>query len=85
MTKTVNAYKLRTNLGSYLDEVYYKKNDIIILKRGKPVVKMTTVNKISQTLPPSIKGMFKDIDITKEDIEQAKHNVFPYAYGGKTL
>lgn len=43
MTKTINAYKLRTNLGEYLNEVYYKGNEIIVERRGRPLVKIVQI------------------------------------------
>ena len=43
MTKTVTAYEARTNLGELLNEVYYKGDEIIIKKSGKPVAKITRV------------------------------------------
>ncbi|MFH1713431.1 MAG: type II toxin-antitoxin system prevent-host-death family antitoxin [Candidatus Jacksonbacteria bacterium] len=43
MTKTINAYKLRTNLGEFLNEVYYKGDEIIIERRGKPLVKIVKI------------------------------------------
>ena len=85
MTKTVDAYKLRTNLGSYLDEVFYKECEIIILRKGKPMAKMTPIKLPLQKIYPSIKGMFKGMSVTEGDIEQAKQSMFPYAYGKKKL
>lgn len=40
MTKTINAYKLRTNLGEFLNEVFYKGNEIVIERRGKALAKI---------------------------------------------
>ena len=85
MTKTVDAYKLRTNLGSYLDEVFYKEHDLIILRKGKPMVKMIPIKQSTQKTHRSIKGMFKGIRVTDGDIEKAKESIFPYAYRGKKL
>lgn len=85
MTKTVDAYKLRTNLGSYLDEVYHKEYDIIVLRKGKPMVKMTPIKSASKKAHASIKGMFHGISVTEGDIEKAKESMFPYAYGEKKL
>ncbi len=85
MTKTVDAYKLRTNLGSYLDEVYHKEYDIIVLRKGKPMVKMTSIKSAFQKTRISIKGMFKGIRVSVGDIEQAKKKIFPYANGEKKL
>ena len=85
MTKTVDAYKLRTNLGSYLDEVYHKEHDIIILRKGKPMAKMTPIKSASKKTSTSIKGMFNGIRVTEGDIEKVKESMFPYAYGKKKL
>lgn len=53
MTKTVTAYEARTNLGELLNEVYYKGDEIIIKKSGKPVAKISRIKdstpKISKT------------------------------------
>lgn len=46
MIKTVNAYKLRTNLGEYLDEVYHKGHEVIVERRGKPFVKIIAIHPI---------------------------------------
>lgn len=40
MTKTVTAYEARTKLGELLNEVYYKGDEIIINKSGKPVARI---------------------------------------------
>lgn len=41
MTKTVTAYEARTKLGELLNLVYYKGDEIIIKKSGKPVAKIS--------------------------------------------
>jgi prevent-host-death family protein len=43
MTKTVEAHKLRTNLGEYLNEVYYKDSEVIVKRHGKPIAKITQI------------------------------------------
>lgn len=40
MTKTISAFKARTNLGELLNEVYYKHDTIVIEKSGRPVAKL---------------------------------------------
>lgn len=49
MTKTVNAYKLRTNLGEYLNEVYYNGHEVIVERRGKPFAKIIALDPIIKT------------------------------------
>ena len=53
MTKTVTAYEARTNLGELLNEVYYKGDEIIIKKSGKPVAR---ISRISESLPKKLKN-----------------------------
>ncbi|KKR33051.1 MAG: Prevent-host-death family protein [Candidatus Gottesmanbacteria bacterium GW2011_GWA2_41_12] len=40
MTKTISAYDARTNFGEILNEVYYKNEEVIVTKTGKPMVKI---------------------------------------------
>ena len=47
MEKTVNALKARQNLGAILEEVYYKGDQYIVERAGKP---MAAVVPISQYL-----------------------------------
>lgn len=35
--KTVSAYKARTNFGELLNEIYYRGEEVIVEKMGKPV------------------------------------------------
>ena len=51
MTKTINAYKLRTNLGEYLNEVYYKGHEVIVERRGRPMVKIVQITPIITVEP----------------------------------
>ena len=37
MLKTINALKARRNLGQLLEEVFYKGNQIVIERAGKPM------------------------------------------------
>lgn len=53
MTKTVTAYEARTNLGELLNEVYYKGDEIIIKKSGKPVAK---ISRVDESLPRKLKS-----------------------------
>ena len=43
MTRTVTAYEARTKLGELLNEVYYKGDEIIIKKSGKPVARISPI------------------------------------------
>lgn len=36
MSRTVSAYKARTNFGEILDEVRYRKEPVIVEKNGRP-------------------------------------------------
>ena len=45
MVKTVSAYEARTNLGELINLAYYQGVEIIIEKMGKPMVKLTKVDK----------------------------------------
>lgn len=38
--KTVSAYKARTNFGELLNEIYYRGEEVIVEKMGKPVAVM---------------------------------------------
>lgn len=40
MTKTISAYKLRTNLGEILNEVYYRGLEVVIERKGKPLARI---------------------------------------------
>lgn len=48
MTKTVSAYEARTNFGELINLVYYKGIDVVIEKMGKPVAKLTSINKSTE-------------------------------------
>lgn len=62
MIKTINAYKLRNNLGEYLNEVYYKGNEVIVERHGQPVVR------IVQVAPIIISG---DIEMAEKEVKIA--------------
>lgn len=40
MTKIMSAYEARTNFGELLNLVYYKEIDVIVEKKGKPMIKI---------------------------------------------
>lgn len=43
MTKTVNALKARKNLGQLLEEVYYKGDQYVIERAGRPMAAIVPV------------------------------------------
>lgn len=43
MTKTVNALKARKNLGQLLEEVYYKGDQYVIERAGRPMAAVVPV------------------------------------------
>lgn len=43
--RTVSAYDARVRLGELLNEVYYRDEEIIIERKGKPMVKISKVEK----------------------------------------
>lgn len=45
MTKTVSAYEARTNLGELMDLVHYKDAEVIVERRGKPMVRLVNAGK----------------------------------------
>ena len=70
--KTISAYKARTNFGELLNEVYYKDEEIVIERKGKPMVKMVPAGDFPKTKKGKMKdpfleaaGMWKDIDAEK--------------------
>jgi prevent-host-death family protein len=40
MTRTVTAYQARTNLGELINQVYYRSDEIMVTRNGKPMVKL---------------------------------------------
>ena len=43
--RTVSAYDARVRFGELLNEVYYRDEEIIIERKGKPMVKISRVEK----------------------------------------
>lgn len=43
--RTVSAYDARVRFGELLNEVYYRDEEIIIERKGKPMVKISKVEK----------------------------------------
>jgi len=48
MVKEVNAYEARKNLGELLSEVYYRGDQVIINRSGKPVAALVPVDWLEQ-------------------------------------
>ena len=48
MVKEVNAYDARKNLGELLSEVYYRGDQVIINRSGKPVAALVPVDWLEQ-------------------------------------
>lgn len=57
MEKRISAYKARVNFGELLNEVYYKNNEIIIERKGRPMVKIIRFN--SEKKGKDLKKIFK--------------------------
>jgi len=66
--KTISAYKARTNFGELLNEVYYKGEEVVVERKGKPMVKITKVKtKKRKERDPLLAaaGIWKDLDTDK--------------------
>lgn len=75
MTKTISAYKLRTNLGEVLNEVYYKGVNVIVERKGKPlarIVKLKETDKRAKINEP----LFNLIGLlSKEAADELERNI----------
>jgi len=75
--KTISAYDARTKLGELLNEVYYKNEEIVIERKGKPMVKIIkyeeSVNDKDDAFH-KLAGLWKDLDTDKmiKDIYEAR-------------
>lgn len=75
MTRKVSAYKLRTNLGEVLNEVYYKNVEVIVERKGKPLARITRPEK-PREFKRSNKPLFKLAGlISKEAISDLEKGV----------
>jgi prevent-host-death family protein len=57
--KTINAMKARQNFGQMLEEVYYKGDQFVIERAGKPMaalVPLTLLDELQKRHPPSSKS-----------------------------
>ncbi len=64
MNKIVSALKARTNLGELLNEVYYKDREIVIERKGVPIVRVIKFKEPSKGARNLEKylGVFKHLD-----------------------
>lgn len=67
MTKTISAYKARVNFGELLNEVYYRGDEVIVERMGKPLVKIVPINSYPHKNNDIFKlaGIWKDVDAAK--------------------
>lgn len=67
--RTVSAYDARVRFGELLNEVYYQDQEIIIERKGKPMVKISRVEKPKTAADlkafVAAAGSWKDEDIDK--------------------
>lgn len=63
--KTISAYDARINFGELLNTVYYKGEEIVIERKGKPMVKLIRVDAVQTNIKdPLIEaaGSWSDLD-----------------------
>ena len=66
--KTISAYNARTRFGELLNEVYYKDEEIVVERKGKPMVKIVKAEpRREKTVDPFLRvaGVWKDLDTDK--------------------
>ena len=61
MNRTVNALKVRQNLGQLINEIYYRGDEFIIKRAGKPMAALVTIEDY-QKLTALKKKYFKVFD-----------------------
>lgn len=64
----VSAYKARTNLGDLINRAYYNDEEIIIERKGEPMVKIVKYSPAKKKSNKSFMeaaGMWKDLDTDK--------------------
>ena len=74
MTKTLTAIKARQNLGEILEEVYYKGDEYIIERAGKPMAAVVPLSQL-RTREENRKRLFEMMD----KVWKANANVDPKA------
>lgn len=62
----INAAKFRSNCLKLIDEVHHKKNEIIIMKHGKPVAKLVGIGNENKSDP--LIGAFLGVGKTCGDL-----------------
>lgn len=68
----VKATELQNNFGKYLAKVI-EGEELIIMKNGKEVARMTPKEKVNQFLSDQLLGMFPELgDLTKDDERAAR-------------
>jgi len=68
----INATEFRTNVGKYLDIAL--KEDIYILKHGKPIVRVSSCNETKMEVFDSLVGIGGTLDKDPEDILMERLN-----------
>jgi len=65
--RIVSAYKARTNFGELLNEIYYRGEEVIVEKMGKPVAKIIPFRIEEKASNPFLAaaGSWKDIEAKK--------------------
>lgn len=67
--KTVSAYDARVRFGELLNEVYYRDEEVIVERKGKPMVKISKIEKPKTSADFSAfraaAGSWEDIDTDK--------------------
>lgn len=84
---TVSAYRARTNFGEILNLVYYRGDEVVVERKGKPVVKIIKfADKMIEAdpLPGSI-GLWKHLNADKMAKKSAVSRLFgslrsPFGY-----
>lgn len=76
---TVSAYRARTNFGEILNLVYYRGDEVVVERKGKPVVKII---KFTDEIP---KIIWKHLDADKMAKRSAVNRLFgslhsPFGY-----
>ena len=79
MSKTVTARKARRNLGELINRAYYRGEETIIEKKGKPVAKITRIEApgiSGKGLLARTAGAWKDLDIevVKRKIKEGRRD-----------
>lgn len=79
MVKIVSALKARRNLGEFINRAYYKGEETIIEKKGKPVAKITwikTPNFSGKGPLAKTAGVWKDLntEAIKKKIKESRRD-----------